>query len=151
MEQRERLNIVIIGCGEIAIQKHAPAILGCKKLRLYGCYNRTKTRAEAFSEAFGGKVYESLEEIWTDPKVDAVDICTLVESHCAIACAAMQAGKDVLCEKPMTADIEQARQMVKYSEKYQRKLMIYLNQRLYPAHQRAKQLLDEGAIGNIIN
>lgn len=151
MNLKNKLNIVIIGCGQIAVEKHAPAILSCDKLTLYGCYNPTQSRAQAFSKQFGGKVYNSLEEIWSDAAVDAVDICTLVEAHCSIACAAMQAGKHVLCEKPMTADVAQAQQMVDVSKRCQRNLMIYLNQRLYPGHQKAKELLKAGAIGDIIN
>ena len=144
-------RMVIAGCGEIAWIKHAPALQQSDRWEIAGFYNRTPERAQRYLQRFGGRFYPTFADILADDTVDAVDLCTPVGTHAELACAALRAGKHVLCEKPMAETAEQAADMVAAARASGKKLMIYLNQRLYPAHQKAKQLLDDGAIGTLIH
>lgn len=138
--------------GKSRSSRHIPAYSKIGKMEFITAFaNRTPQKAADFAQKYGGKAYASLEEVLLDPMVDAVDICTLLESHCEIAVAALNAGKHVLCEKPMATNEEECRQMIAAAHKNNKKLMIYLNQRLYPAHQKGKELINAGAIGKIVN
>ncbi len=84
-----------------------------------------------------------------DPKVDAIIIATPPESHCAIATAAFAVGKPVLCEKPMGATLEESRAMVAAAEASGVANMVGFNYVRTPATQFARQLISDGAIGDV--
>ncbi len=146
----EKVQIVIVGCGNVSEKRHAPLCDRSPKVDLYGFYNRTRAKAERFQEKYGGKVYDSLEEVLSDPNVDAVLVATSEDSHWEISVKALNAGKHVLCEKPMASNPEQCRAMIEAERASGKKLMINHNQRLYAPHQKAKELLDKGAIGKVL-
>lgn len=143
------VGIVIIGCGDVSKQRHAPLSHKNEKVELIGFHNRTPAKAEAFQKKYGGKVYRTLDEIWEDGSVDAVIVATNEQSHSPITIAALEAGKHVLCEKPMADSVEEAERMRQAAERTGKKLMVIHNQRLYPAHQLLKELLTEGALGKV--
>ena len=97
--------------------------------------------------------YESIETDWRRliqrDDIDAVDICTPNNSHAEIAIAAAEAGKMVLCEKPLAMDPEQGQRMVAAVEKAGVPNMVWYNYRRVPAVTMAKQLIDEGRLGKI--
>lgn len=82
--------------------------------------------------------------------VDAVSVCVANNAHAAVSIQALQAGKHVLCEKPMATTPEDCRAMVEAAEKAGKYLMIGLNQRFAKAHVNAKELLEAGEIGRLI-
>jgi len=90
---------------------------------------------------------------WTDvvnsPDVDIVDINTPNDSHAEIAIAAAQAGKHVLCEKPLALNVGQCKEMLDAARKAKVVHMVCHNYRRIPAIVLAKKLIDEGAIGEI--
>ena len=123
------VGIAIIGCGGIARNRHIPALSMVPEARLAGFYNRTRARAEECASRYGGKVYESFEEVLSDPQVDAVVVCTAARSHCDYTVRALLAGKHVLCEKPMAVTAKDCEKMVKAAKQSGKKLMISHNQR----------------------
>jgi predicted dehydrogenase len=145
------VNMVLIGTGAIARKRHVAGILQSPSANLYGFYNRTVEKAEAFAAAYGGKVYQSLEEIWEDTAVDAVLVGTPTPSHCEIAVAALNAGKHVLCEKAMAMNAREAEQMVEAVRSSGKKLMMLHVQRRYTPHMEAKRLLENGEIGQLLS
>jgi predicted dehydrogenase len=82
--------------------------------------------------------------------VDAVVVCTPNKYHAPITIAALEAGKHVLCEKPMATSLADANRMIATAERVGRKLMIGHNQRLMAAHVKAKQILDSGILGRVL-
>jgi len=144
------LNIVIIGTGSIALSRHIPSVVESESAHLYGVYNRTIEKAKTIAEQYHCKLYESLQEIYEDEHVDAVIICTPPDSHCEITVAALEHQKHVLVEKPMSETAEEAALMVETAKKTGYKLMISHNQRLYRPHQKAKELIERGEIGDIL-
>jgi predicted dehydrogenase len=86
-------------------------------------------------------------EVVNSPDIDIVDITTPNESHAEIAIAAAKAGKHVLCEKPLAMTVKQCQAMVAAAKKAGIVNMICHNYRRVPAIALAKQMIDEGAIG----
>lgn len=94
------------------------------------------------------------KEIVNDPEIDVVSICTPNNAHVAVAIAALEAGKHVICEKPIASTLEDAKAMAKAAEKAAKKGIVSMNAYQYrrvPAIDLAKKLIDEGSIGEILN
>lgn len=143
-------NIGIIGCGKIAQVRHIPEYAAHPQAQLWGYYDLNQDRAKTLAEQYGGKVYPSWRDLLADPDVDAVSVCAANNAHAEITIAALGSGKHVLCEKPMATTLEECEAMVAAAKKSGRYLMIGHNQRLAKAHARARKLVEEGAIGDIV-
>ncbi len=133
-------SIGIIGCGRIAQVRHIPEYADHRDARLDAFYDLNPERARELAGTYGGRVYETYEELLEDEKIDAVSICVPNEFHAKISIAALKAGKDVLCEKPMAVTLEECRQMAEAAEKTGQCLMIGQNQRLAKGHALARKL-----------
>lgn len=95
-----------IGCGVIAKQMAQSLALAGRTVQ--GIYNRTRSKAEAFAEQYGvAKVYDSVEELYADPEIDAIYISTPHNTHIQYLRGALAAGKHVLCEKAITLNSEE--------------------------------------------
>ena len=105
------LNWAVIGCGVIANQMAQSLALAGRKV--YGIANRTRDKAEAFAREYGVEhVYDTFEDLYADPAVDAIYITTPHNTHIDFLRDALAAGKHVLCEKAITlnsAELEEAR------------------------------------------
>jgi predicted dehydrogenase len=113
-------------------------------------------RDEANAKAFAQKwQYESHETDWKKlidrEDIDAIDICTPNDTHAEIAIAAAQAGKMILCEKPLARTLKEALPMVEAVEKAKVPNTVWYNYRRMPAVTLAKQLIDEGKLGRIFH
>lgn len=144
------LNIGIIGCGKITQVRHIPEYLDNPNCKILGYYDRNITRAVEITKKYGGILYSSYEVMLEDKEIDAVSVCVTNNMHAEITIAALNAGKHVLCEKPMATTIEECEAMVKASEKSGKKLLIGHNQRLSIGHKKARELISSGLIGEII-
>jgi predicted dehydrogenase len=109
---------------------------------------RNEEKARAFASTWG---YARVETDWRRAveadDVDLIDICAPNDMHAEIAIAAAQAGKMVLCEKPLARTLEEAEAMVEAVERAGLPNMVWYNYRRVPAIALAKQLVDEGRIG----
>ncbi len=143
-------GIGIIGCGKIAQVRHIPEYAEHKDAKLLGFYDINLDRAKALAATYGGTAYENVEELLANPEIDAVSICAANFAHAELTIAALNAGKHVLCEKPMATTLSDCEAMVEAAEKNGKFLMIGHNQRLAKAHSTAKKLIDDGLIGDIV-
>ncbi len=113
---------------------------------------RNEENARKFADVWG---YESVETDWRrllDRKdIDAVDICTPNNLHKEIAIAAAEAGKMILCEKPLAMNAEEGEIMCQAVEKAKVPNIVWYNYRRVPAVSLAKQLIDEGRLGRIFH
>ncbi|MGQ9733345.1 MAG: Gfo/Idh/MocA family protein [Candidatus Zipacnadales bacterium] len=87
------------------------------------------------------------KELLTDETIDVIDICTPHHLHHPIALAALKAGKHVITEKPIALTLKQADEMIAAAKRARRRLFVALSQRMFPAHIKAKQIIDAGEIG----
>ena len=145
------IRTVIIGSGNIAHTRHIPNIRRSGLAVLHGIYNRSLEHSRKDAGELGCKAYTCLDEIWADSCVDAVIICTPASTHCRYTLAALAAGKHVLCEKPMSVTAGEAALMLEASDNAEAKLMVSHNQRYYGPHIKARELLDAGVIGIVLN
>ena len=141
------LSIAIIGCGW-AGRRHAQTF-ACCDAKVTWVVDVTPERAESLRKMIPGKAQASVnyQQALDDSTLDAVDICLPHNLHGEITIAAAQAGKHILCEKPIAATLEEADQMILAAEQAGVILMIAENERFHPAIQKIKELIQEGAIG----
>jgi len=144
-------KIGIIGCGKIAQKRHIPEYADNPKAELVGFFDLNLARAEELAKAYGGKAYQSYQELLANEEIDAVSVCTANDSHAGITIAAFLAGKHVLCEKPMATTLEDCEAMVETAKAEGKFLMIGHNQRLAKAHIKAKELIADGLIGDVVS
>ena len=113
---------------------------------------RNEERANEFASQWG---FESVETDWqaliARDDIDAIDICTPNDTHAAIAIAAAEAGKMVLCEKPLARTTEESLPMVEAVEKAGVANTVWYNYRRVPAVTLAKQIIDSGKLGKIFH
>ncbi len=113
---------------------------------------RDAEKAKAFADQWG---YESIETDWRRllerKDIDAIDICTPNNLHRDIAIAAAEAGKMILCEKPLAMNAAEGQEMVDAVEKAGVLNTVWYNYRRVPAVSLAKQLIDEGRLGRIFH
>ena len=143
-------GIGIIGCGKIAQVRHIPEYAENKDAKLVGFYDINLARAQELAVKYGGKAFDSVEALLADPAIDAVSVCAANFAHAEITIAALNAGKHVLCEKPMATTLADCEAMVAAAKKNNRFLMIGHNQRLAKAHSVARKLIVDGLIGDIV-
>lgn len=113
------LNVGIVGTGIFATHAHLPVIQGISNLTPYAAFNRTKAKAEVFAEKAGiskENVHDSVDELFQDPNVDFVDALLPVQSNLDAIKTAIKYNKPICLEKPVAANLEQAREIVKLAE-----------------------------------
>ncbi len=113
---------------------------------------RNEANTRGFADKWG---YESIETDWKKlierKDIDVIDICTPNDSHMEIAIAAAQAGKMIMCEKPLARDAAEGEKMVAAVEGAKVLNTVWYNYRRIPAVSMAKQLIDEGRLGKIFH
>lgn len=97
-------RIGIIGCGGIANGKHLPSLSRLNNVKLVAFCDIVLDRAEAAASKYGieeAKVYSDYKELLQDQSIDIIHVLTPNDSHAEISIASLEAGKHVMCEKPM--------------------------------------------------
>lgn len=143
------IKVAIIGCGKISEVRHAPEYKENFNCELVGYYDMDPKRAQALADQFGGKVFATLDDVLSSD-VDAVSVCVANVYHAETTIKALNAGKHVLCEKPMATTLEDCEAMVRAAKDAGKFLMIGQNQRLARAHAEGKKILDSGEVGSLI-
>ncbi|APO47803.1 Gfo/Idh/MocA family oxidoreductase [Paenibacillus sp. FSL H7-0942] len=146
-----KIKVAVFGCGAIAERRHIPEYAANENVELVAFADPVVERAEKMAETYGGKAYSSYEELLANETVDAVSVCTPNYLHAPMAIAAANAGKHVLVEKPMAVSTEEGEQMIEAAKKNGVYLMVGHNQRLMPPHVKAKEILESGKLGKVLN
>lgn len=140
----------IIGCGDVAEKKSGPAFQRVKNSSLVAVMRRDIEKAEDFAKRHQvPKWYGSAQELINDNEINAIYIATPPSSHEKYALAALEAGKHVYLEKPMSLDKKSAQRIHQKSEASAGKLVIAHYRRALPVFMKVKELLDESIIGEI--
>lgn len=145
----KKFNWGILGPGRIAHQ-FAKGLKVIDDANLYAVASSKIERAQEFANEYGGaKTYSSYEELVNDPDVDGVYISTPHRFHFGNIMLCLNAGKPVLCEKPLTVNANEARELIKTSRAKNIFLMEALWSRYLPIYSVIRKWLDEKAIGDI--
>ncbi len=145
------MRVGIIGCGSIAKQRHSYEYHINPNTEIAGYYDLNPERAKSLCDIYGGKVYNSIDEMLADNTIDAVSVCVANAYHAETTVKALKAGKNVLCEKPMATSIIDCEAMITAAKESGKRLFIAQNQRLAPAHKKAKEILDSGKLGKVLH
>jgi predicted dehydrogenase len=141
----------ILGCGGIA-QKFAEALQHTEGAVLYAAASRDGERAASFARQWGfEKSVQGYRALVSDPDVDIIYVATPHSYHYAHARLCLEAGKHVLCEKPITVNARQLYKLTGIAREKQRFLMEALWTRFLPGIIRIRELIDAGVIGKAIS
>jgi 1,5-anhydro-D-fructose reductase (1,5-anhydro-D-mannitol-forming) len=145
------MNWIVIGVGDIARRRVIPAIQAEVRSCLYGLVTQDAGKAATYASTHAAtqnvRSWRNLDQALQDPAIEAVYVATPVFLHARQTIQALRAGKHVLCEKPMAMDTAEAESMVRAASETGRTLGVAYYRRTYPKLNRAKQLIEEGAIG----
>ncbi|MDD7193755.1 MAG: Gfo/Idh/MocA family oxidoreductase, partial [Clostridiaceae bacterium] len=131
----DKIRVGIIGCGGIANGKHMPAEKRNPRAKMVAFCDIVVERAEAAKEKYGtpdAKVYEDYRKLLEDKSIDIVHVCTPNRMHSPITVAALDAGKHVMCEKPMAINSAEAKKMLDAAKRSGKKLSIGYQNRQTP-------------------
>ena len=144
-----RLGAAVIGCGGIG-EAHARALSLMPEVRIVAACDVDAARAEALRDRYGATVaHTDAAPILARDDVDFVVITTAPDSHAPLTIQALDAGKHALVQKPMALNLTEADAMIAAAERAQKKLMISFFEFFHPAFKRAKEVVDQGLIGDV--
>ncbi len=148
------LRTAVVGMGGIG-NTHAKCHKEDTMSELVAVCDVVKDKAEKAAGTYGVKAYTSLDDLLKNEEVDIIDVTTSGYEngswHYEPTVQALDAGKHVLCEKPLAGDIEEARAMVELAAERKLYLGCNLNHYFTPTAERAKKYMDEGGIGEVIS
>ncbi len=158
-----RVNVAVVGLGFMGVT-HLRAYLDHPQARVVAVCDATRVPVNGVLAGVTGniqksddiqlgaavKVYTKIEELLADPEVELVDLCTPTPLHPAQAMAALQAGKHVLCEKPLARTSAAAREILQVAEHSPGFLMPAMCMRFWPGWSWLKQAVTEGTYGPVL-
>lgn len=143
-----RVRWGLIGCGDIARKRVAPALQDDSSSELVAVARAQADQAESFAREFGvPRWYSNVDELIGDEEIDAVYIATPVHLHAAQTIAAAHAGKHVLCEKPMAMNVSECEDMIAACADHGVRLGVAYYRHFYPVVKRIGEILASGEIG----
>ena len=145
-----KINWGIIGCGDVTEVKSGPAFNKVKNSALVAVMRRDAEKAKDYARRHNvPKWYSDADKLINDPDVNAIYVATPPSSHEEYTLAAINAGKPVYVEKPMSVDAVSAMRMTNAAKEKNIKLVVAHYRRGHPLFNKVKQLITEKAIGNV--
>jgi predicted dehydrogenase len=145
----KKLKAAIFGIGFMG-RVHTEGLRRLGNVEVVGVAGRTAEAARKFADALSiERATGNYQDLLADPELDAVHICTPNELHFPMAKAAMQAGKNVLCEKPLASTIEEANAMLAMAKEKGLAHCTFYNVRAYPQVQNMRRMREAGELGDI--
>jgi predicted dehydrogenase len=148
-DSRPPIGVGVVGCGY-----WGPNLIRnfstCKSTRVLAVCDRDRTRLDRIAAACPqSQLTQNFDDILKNPEIAAVAVATPVSTHAPLSLAAMEAGKDVLVEKPMADNVRDAERMVRRARELGRTLMVDHTYVYSPAIRKMKELIDQGEFGQI--
>lgn len=148
MTATKTLNVAIAGLG-VASTQVLPAMESMAGVRIAAAADSRGEALEAFERRYGGRGYLTVDELCSDPEVDAVWVSTPNQFHCKHVITAAEHGKHVVVEKPMALSIEDCERMVAAAEKNNVRLLCGHTQSFNPAIRMMRQIVASGELGKL--
>ena len=146
------IKVGIIGCGGIANGKHMPSLKKVADCEMVAFCDIIPERAEKAAKEYGipgAKVYTDYKELLKDESIEVVHVCTPNRAHSFITVDALEAGKHVMCEKPMAINSEEAKKMLDAAKRTGKKLTIGYQSRFRDDSLYLKKEVEDGTLGDI--
>lgn len=145
----DRVKIGIIGVGQIGKQ-HVENYRKLPNAEIVAIADVNEEEARRVADTLGVKhVFKNFRDLLAMPEIKAVDVCLHNNFHAPVSIAAMEAGKNVYCEKPLAGSYADAKSMIEARERTGRQLMMQVSTVFTKATKAAKRLIDEGHLGKI--
>jgi len=144
-----KLNAAVIGCGSWG-RNHARVYSELPNVNLVAVADTAPAAANEVAEKYRVKPYTESAKLLEDPDIQLVSICTPTITHARLALQAIEQGKHVLVEKPMTNTVKEAKTLIKASKKRGVTLTVGFVERFNPAVQEAHRRIAKGEIGGVI-
>ncbi len=145
----EQLRFGLIGCGRVA-PRHAESVDALPDARLVAVADVRESRAAHFAKQYGADLLTDYHALLARPDIDVVSICTPSGLHAQMTIDALQAGKHVICEKPIALSLADADRMIATAAATGRKLCVVLQNRYNPPMQDLRRIVDEGRLGRLL-
>ena len=146
----DKVKVAVIGCGTIANSAHLPSYAKNPKAEIVWVCDIIEDRARAAMEKYGAqKMTLDYHDVLKDPSVQAVSICVHNWLHDKMAVEFLDAGKQVLCEKPAAVSYEKAVSMKQAADRNGKILNIGVVNRFNTAVNKIKQMIDAGELGKL--
>jgi predicted dehydrogenase len=144
----KQLTVAVAGAGRWSERAHIPGWLRDPRVELAALVDIDRGRAESMAAEFGiARATDDVREILEDPAIDVLDVATGNDAHFELSWAALEAGKHVLCEKPVHHDARETRRAADLAAANGLKTKLGFTFRYSPAIQYARDLIDEGFVG----
>jgi UDP-N-acetylglucosamine 3-dehydrogenase len=143
------IKVGVIGCG-VWGRNHARVYKELKNVTLAGVADSIHSTAREIGERYKTSWYTDPTKIIEDPEIQIISICTPTITHAEISHLAIEAGKNILVEKPMANNVHEAIALIKAAKKHNVLLTVGFVERFNPAVQEAYKRISEGAIGDVI-
>jgi len=144
------VKVGLIGAGFMGAM-HAQCHSLLPGVKLTGIADIRKEKAAELAGKFNSAALENAEELLRNPEVDAIDICLPTFMHADWTVKALQAGKHVICEKPIALNVADADRMVETAEKSGRIFMVAQVIRFWPEYMRLKEICSRGELGKMLS
>lgn len=146
---RRTLKVGIAGLG-VGSAMVIPTIERLPEAELVAAADIRRDAVEAFVKRYEGRGYDSVKGLVNDPDVDVVWVATPNNLHCEHVIMAAEAGKHVVCEKPMALSVAECERMVETAEKHNVKLLCGHTYSLNPSIQAMRRIVKSGELGRLI-
>jgi len=147
VNRRKIIRVGIAGAG-MAGYGHLKSLIQVRGAKVVAIADPDESARRRVGDEFGiEKLFRSYEQLLSDESVDLIYVCTPHYLHYRVTMDALQAGKDVICEKPIAVNIKEADEMIRLSKKLDRRLFVAHSGRFEYETRIAKQLLKKQAIG----
>jgi UDP-N-acetylglucosamine 3-dehydrogenase len=147
------VKVAVVGVGNIG-KIHCRYYSQNPNVELVAVCDLIEERAQAMADLHGTKAYTDMNVMLENEEIDIVSIATAGEEnggdHYLPAITAIEAGKDVLVEKPISNNIDQAREMIRLAAERNVRLVSNLNHRFVPAAYKGKELIQKGELGELL-
>ncbi len=144
------IGIALVGVGEIAQNFHLKTLSHQPDVRLIAVHDKMNSRAKSIAEKFDiPYVCESMDELLALDEIQAVDICTTTDAHSELACRALEAGKNVLIEKPIARSLEETRKILDAEKNSKGRVMVGMTQRFRYDTIMLKNYVHSGELGDV--
>jgi predicted dehydrogenase len=142
------LNVGIIGAGLVVQGAHVKAFEARGDARVTAIADPSEEYRSVVGRRLNcSKLHADYQRVLDDPDIQALDVCLPHFMHEKVVLEALDAGKDILLEKPIALTLDQADRMIAAAKAKKRKFFCALNQRFYPAHAKIKEIVESGEYG----
>ncbi|NHV07089.1 MAG: Gfo/Idh/MocA family oxidoreductase [Thaumarchaeota archaeon] len=147
----DKVRVGIAGLGRSGWNIHSKILEKLpEKYRIVAVVDPIEERRKEAVEKFGCRAYEDFDSLIKDEEVELVVVATPSYLHAPCTIKALEAGKNVVCEKPMATNLTEADEMIRVAKKTKKILTIFQNSLFAPAYLKVKEVIQSGKLGRIV-